>query len=86
MAEPHVWPEGLEFVRTDLETGITFSRLALDADDEDKRARNRANARKGYNTALRQWEKLLLTPAESAEIGAKFNHLKANLEKLGEVL
>jgi hypothetical protein len=68
-----------------LRTGITLSRLELDSDDGNKRARNRANARKAYNAALRQSEKLFLTPAQSAEIGAKFNRLKANLEKLGGV-
>ena len=72
MTEAHVWPEGLEFVKTDLEMGITFSRLALDAHDENKRAGNRANARKAYDAVLRQSEKLILTPAQSDEIDAKF--------------
>lgn len=44
-----------EFIRTELETAITFASVALDSGTEQKRQRNRKNARKAYDTALRFW-------------------------------
>jgi hypothetical protein len=43
-----------EFVETEVKTSLTFATLALEAgEDAEKCARNTANARKGYETALR---------------------------------
>lgn len=42
---------GVEFVKTDLGAALTFSHIALQANgDAHKRSRNRANARKAYDT------------------------------------
>ena len=42
----------VEFLRTELATGLTFSRIALEAKHESKVARNRVNARRAYDTLL----------------------------------
>lgn len=40
----------LAFLDTELKTGLTFARLALNASDPDKISRNLLNARKAYDT------------------------------------
>jgi hypothetical protein len=86
MANRRHWPEGLSFLRTELETGLSFSVVALDANDPEKATRNRANARLAYDTALRFLERVALTPAESEELDAKFTQLRAALKKLGQTV
>jgi len=41
----------LQFLHSELETGMTFASVALDSQTEEKRLRNRQNARKAYDTA-----------------------------------
>jgi hypothetical protein len=41
----------LQFLRAELETGMTFASLARDSRTEEKRDRNLVNARKAYDTA-----------------------------------
>jgi hypothetical protein len=52
MAERRHWPEGLSFLRTELETRLEFAVVALDANHPDKATRNTTNARLAYDTAL----------------------------------
>jgi hypothetical protein len=73
---------GVEFLKTELETGITLADLALSAKYADKRERNKANAHKAQDTALRFWNKL--TPADAAELGAILEHLRSKLRELGD--
>ena len=72
----------VEFVKTELETGITFADLALSAKYADKLERNRANARKAHDTALKFWSKL--TPEDAAELDATLKRLRSKLRDLGE--
>ena len=74
----------VEFLIVELETGLTFSRIASDSRYSDKRDRNRANARKAYDTALGWTKRLSLNAEDSLEVGEKLKKLKAALEKLGE--
>jgi hypothetical protein len=83
MANRRHWPEGLSFLRTELETGLSFSRLALNANDPDTATRN---ARLAYDTALRFLGRVALTPAESEELDAKFTQLKTALKNLGQTV
>ncbi len=80
------WPEGLSFLRTELETGLSFSHVALSTEDSEKVNRNTANARLAYDTALHFLERVALTPAESGELDVKFAQLKAALKKLGQTV
>ena len=55
-----------EFIRTDLELGITFASLALDSKTEEGRQKCRKNARKTYDSARHFWKEHpgALTPAK----------------------
>jgi hypothetical protein len=58
----------LQFIKTEVEMGMTFASLALDGETEEKRQRNREHARKAYDTAQHFLEehahqKIVLPPA-----------------------
>ena len=72
------------FLRTELSTGLTLSRLALDARRQDKANRNRANARKAYDAVLRFMPKASLSVDETSEVNSKLQELKSQLKLLGE--
>ena len=84
MAEPREWPEGTAFLRTELELGLLFARIALDSNHKAKTLRNTANARLAYDTALKLRDKLLLASTESSNIGTSLELLKGQLLELGE--
>ncbi len=84
MATRRRWHEGVKFLRTELEIGLAFSRIALTANDSHKAVRNTAQARLAYDTALRFLHTVVLTKAESEELDAKFKELKAALKDCGE--
>ena len=70
-------------LKTELETGLMFSRFALEAkNDANKRARNTANARKAYDTAQAWAAKVALAPTDAHEIDTKFERLASALAKL----
>lgn len=79
---------GFAFISTDLDTSLTFANLARQAvDDPDKRARNRKNARRGYDAILhflRRFDAQELAPAEKEEVDRKLAGLKSALTELGE--
>ena len=72
----------VEFLKTELETGITFANLALSARHEDRLERTKANARKAYDTALKFKDKLKLEKA--AELNSLVKDLRNKLQDLGE--
>ena len=72
----------VEFLKTELETGITFAHLALSARHEDRLERTKANARKAYDTALKFKDKLKLEKA--AELDSLVKDLRNKLQDLGE--
>ena len=72
----------VEFLKTELETGITFADLALSARHEDKLERTKANARKAHDTAVRFMEKL--KPEDAAELDLLVKDLRSKLRDLGE--
>lgn len=82
--KPREWPEGLEFVRTELETGRTFAAIALSSSHRDKIARNTANARTAYDTALRHLAELRVPDNVSTELENRFEALRGQLRQLGE--
>lgn len=71
-----------DFLKTELETGITFADLALSAKYADKLERNKANARKAYDTALKFIDKL--KPEDASDLDTLFKHLRSKLRELGE--
>lgn len=75
-----------EFLKVDLETGLTFANLALQADDNAKKERNRRAARKAYDTIVRLIDRVILTDAETKFFKKNLQRLKDDLIKLGEAL
>ena len=76
---------GIEFLKTDLETGLTFASIAVNAgNDLGKKRRNQANARKAYDTVLAWSRRLVLTKADAHQIEEKLGKLQAILRSLGE--
>ena len=57
-----------DFLKAELETGLTFATIAEQASDEGKINRNRDNARKAYLSARRFISGISLSDKESAEL------------------
>jgi len=75
-----------DFLKLDLETALTFTQLASQARDRDKRERNRHAARKAYDTVLHLIDRVTLSDAEASFFQGKLAQLKLNLIELGEDL
>ena len=74
-----------DFLQTELETSLTFAEAALSAAyDMEKRERDRANARKGYDTILRFSRKYPIQPSAAEDFAERLGHLKSALHTLGE--
>lgn len=82
----HLNKAGVEFLRLDVEVGLTFSGIALQAQDSEKRARNLRAARKAYDTVLRLMDKVTLTEDGAKSLARNLFQLKCELVMLGEVL
>jgi hypothetical protein len=74
-----------EFLKTDVETALTFSSIALQSEDLSKRARNCRNARRGYDTIVRLAGRIQLSMDDEQFLTKKLVRLKGELERLGEV-
>jgi hypothetical protein len=76
---------GFSFLLTDVELALTLARIAQDADtDSEKRARNRNNARRAYDTITSLMSRVTLTGEEEQELTGKLSQLKSELHVLGE--
>ncbi len=78
----HYLPVQATAIKTEIQTGHTFARIALNSNDPQKVARNTSYARKAYDTARVWVERVALDPADSQEIGEQLERLKAELAKL----
>jgi type IV secretory pathway TrbF-like protein len=76
---------GTQFLKVDVATALTFANTALQADDPEKKRRNRASARKAYDTVVRMMKKLKLSASDAEEIQQGLQRLKSELVTLGEV-
>ncbi|PYV69661.1 MAG: hypothetical protein DMG96_33370 [Acidobacteria bacterium] len=74
----------IDFLRSELSTGLTLTGIAQDSRDRARADRNRANARKAYDAVLRFAPKVGLSPDETAEIKSKLAQLRSELQRLGE--
>jgi hypothetical protein len=70
--------------KTELEAGLTLSRLALTSKNRNTKARNTANAQKAYDTAQAWAAKIQLSPTDSEEISANFERLAVALAQVAE--
>lgn len=78
----------VDFLLTELDTGLTFARLALAArsDNPQKRERNRKNARKAYDSLLRFQARTAFSSPEKTRLEEGKKELRAALRSLGEKL
>lgn len=74
----------VNFLKTDLNTALTFSAIAMQAHERSKRDRMRQNARKAYDTVLRFMQRVELTPQDAQFLTSNLNRLRADLISLGE--
>ena len=75
---------GVEFLKTELALGLTFSHIALAAyEDPHKRLRNREYARTAYKTILRFLPLATLALTEAQQLEANLGELRINLAQLG---
>lgn len=75
-----------DFLKVDLQAGLTFASLALEADDGGKKERNRRSARKAYDTIMRLIDRVTLAEEEAESLRQDLERLKSNLIRLGEDL
>lgn len=75
----------VDLIKADLDASYTFASIACQANDGNKRMRNRKNARKGYDTVLHFLTTAKLTQGEAAEIDKGIARLKQALVELGEI-
>ena len=75
---------GIQFVNVELDTGLTFLRIAIGAKRRSKTDRNRLNARKAYDSALHFLANVSLNQEEMRLVQEKLASLKSGLQKLGE--
>ena len=77
---------GATFLITDLDLAMTLTRIAGDsAEDSEKRNRNRANARRAYDSVSQINDHALLAADDRKVVNQKLVELKSALKKLGEV-
>jgi DNA transposition AAA+ family ATPase len=81
---PDISKAGVDFLKTELHTGLTLASIALENENPDKVERNRKNARQAYDTVIRDKERVLLTDEESEYVSHTLQELRKKLEKLGE--
>lgn len=75
-------PSTVTFLRTELETGLTFAAIAEQASHEDKIKRNRENASKACRSAKYFMCRVPLPDGESAELQQKLEELEGRLQRL----
>jgi hypothetical protein len=75
---------GTNFLKTDIETALTFAGTARAAENSEDRARNLRAARKAYDTVVRLAERVELTGHDARIPGRSLARLKSELRGLGE--
>jgi hypothetical protein len=75
---------GAEFVITELELALTFCRIAAEATDAGKRARNIEHGKKAYKGAIDMLRKLHLDDDTTRNIEGLTSDFKQALAGLGE--
>jgi len=76
---------GANFLKLDVEMGLTFCGLALQTRDSEKRARTQRAARTAYDTVLKLMERVRLNDDQVQWLERKLHRLKCELLTLGEI-
>lgn len=72
------------FLQVDCEIALTFSNIALQTSDQERRKRTATSARKAYDTILRFKPGTDLGDADRDKLEAKLLRLKSELQSLGQ--
>jgi hypothetical protein len=75
---------GTGFLRAELFAGMTRANIAQTTSDEDKKDRNRREARKAYDAILRFLPQTFLSEEEKEQIDSRLADLKFMLLSVGE--
>jgi hypothetical protein len=75
---------GANFLQIDSEIALTFSGLALQARNEERRKRTIRTARIAYDTIMRLREGIDLSNAEQRKLDANLKRLKRELRNFGQ--
>lgn len=75
-----------EFLKIDLETALTFVKIARQTPDDVRKKRNCRAARRAYETVMRFIPKVELNPQDAQVITLALNQLRSDLEALGEAV
>ena len=74
----------VNFLKIDLETGLTFSRMALRTSDPAGRHRNTRAARRAYDTITRLLSQVQPRQIDSELLSKNLRLLRSDLLRLGE--
>ena len=74
----------LQFLKTELDLGMTFAQIAGTKVSREKQQWNVAQARKAYDTVLRMMGRAPMSAGEASLLQSRLTVLKAALEQLGE--
>ena len=74
----------IEFLKTELSTGLLFADLALGAGDPEKKSRNTKNARTAYEAILKFIVRVTLDDDDTRHMTEGMTLLKSHLRELGE--
>jgi hypothetical protein len=79
---------GLDFLRTEISSGMTFARMAREAEPFEigKVERNRRNARLAYETVLRFRPRVRLSKEAVKTLESELAQLRLTLKELGEAV
>lgn len=77
---------GGNFLRVEIELGLTFSDIALKTQDSERRKRTKRLARAAYDNVLRLKERVTLTNNDVQFLARNLLRLKSDLVRLGESL
>ena len=72
------------FVVTECALAITYCKIAMSADDDQKADRNIKNASQAYGAAVRFLDKGVFPPEVTREVAQKLTEVKQMLRQLGE--
>ena len=75
-----------DFLETDLRTALTFTKIARQTRDPERKARTRRNARKAYDMVVGYMTKVELTPSDVRVFSRLLKKLRFDLTELGETL
>ena len=75
----------LQFLKIDLETALTFAKIARETSDEWRMKRNRQAARKAYDTMMHLVPKVDVNADDRRVLSRGLVQLKSELSALGEI-